>query len=342
MISTFLYELTDLLIIQNVAFKNIFMLLLYKLPNIISQSFPMAILFATIMGIGKLKSNNEFIALRMGGISLYRLIIPLIIFGLIISITTFIINEKITPWSNHKSQNIIRKNIIKDGLPDIEENVFFRGNNQRLFYVKEYDKKLSLLKKVIIYELNDKKNKYPQIITSETAKIDNNTWKLKNGIIHSYKNNGELNLETKFNEMDIKLSKDITDMIANQKTPSEMNRKELKKEINLFLDSGLKVNSLLVEYHLKLATPFMPFIFILIGTPLSLTKNNNKTFGIVITIIVLFLYYFFQSVFRSLGRNQVISPLISAWSTNILFGLLGIIFIKFKRKIDFFITNITN
>lgn len=126
MLSSYMFQLTDLIIIKKIPIILVIRLLVYQLPEIIVQTFPIAILFATISGMGRLNRENEFTALRMGGVSLYRLILPLILLGIVISVVTYMLNEEVVPWSNHEAQNIIRRSILKDTMPDVKEDVFLR------------------------------------------------------------------------------------------------------------------------------------------------------------------------------------------------------------------------
>lgn len=128
-----MFQLTDLIIVKDIPINVVLKLLFYQLPYIIVQSFPIAILFATLYGMSRLNRENEFTALRLGGISLYRLILPLIILGIVISGLTYYINEEIVPWTHHEAQNIIRINILKQPLPDVQDNVFQGAGRKVVF-----------------------------------------------------------------------------------------------------------------------------------------------------------------------------------------------------------------
>ncbi len=331
MLSSYLFQLTDLIIIKDIPVNLVLRLLFYQLPEIIVQTFPMAILFATMSGMGRLNRENEFSALRMGGISLYRLILPLILLGLIISGMTYFLNEEVVPWSNHEAQNIIRRSILKEAMPDVKEDVFFKGPKGRLFYVKQYDEKEETLEKIVIFNFPEKRN-YPEVITAESGRVVKNNWQLEDGIIHQYSRDGRLTLESQFEVMDLELAEDVDNFFGEQRTTSEMSREELKREIDLFQNSGINVDSLLVDYHLKLAMPLSALIFILIGTPLSLSNKDSRSASIILTIVIIFSYYLIQSLSRSFGRNGGVSPLLAAWLPNLTFGLVAVILIIWRES----------
>lgn len=331
MLSNFLFQLTDLIIVKDIPVSLVLELLFYQLPEIIVQTFPIAVLFATMTGMGRLKRENEFTALRMGGISLYRLILPLVITGIIISGVTYLLNEEVVPWSNHRAKNIIRRTILKEAMPSVRENVFFEGPQGRLFYVDNYNEDSSVLKNIVIYNF-PQQGKFPEIITAARGEIEENKWYLKEGIIHKYDESGHLTLETQFKNMEIELAGDTDRFFGEQRTPSEMSREELKRQIDLFKNSGISVHSLLVDYHLKIAMPLAALIFILIGTPLSLTGPDNRGLNIVLTIIIIFLYYLIQSVSRSFGRNGFLPPLLAAWAPNLIFVVIGLILLIWRES----------
>ncbi|MFW5962105.1 MAG: LptF/LptG family permease [bacterium] len=332
MLSSFLFQLSDLIIIKKIPISTVAKLLLYQLPQLIVQTFPIAVLFATTTSIGTLSKENEFTALRMGGVSLYRLMIPLIIFGIIISIFTYIFNEEIVPWSTHEAKMIMRENIIKEASPEIKEDVFLKGPQNKLFYVREYNKNKKELRDIVIYDLAKKNKAFPDIIIAQEGIISEVSWELKNGLIHEYDNGGKILLETQFNKMEFEALKETEKIFANQKTTDEMNRKELEKEITLFQRSGINISSLLVDYHLKLAIPFTPFIFIFLGVPLSLNNKKGKGVNILLSIVIIFSYYLILSLARSFGKNEMLPPLMAAWLTNIFFTVIGVFLLMWKEQ----------
>ncbi len=336
-LSNFLFQLTDLIINKNIPMPIVLQLLLYQLPDIIVQTFPIAVLFATISGMSRLNRENEFTALRLGGISLYRLILPLVVVGILISTLTFFINEEVVPWSNHEAQNIIRMNILKQAKPDIEDNVFFKGPEGRLFFVNKFDKEENTLEKVVVYQLPEE-DSYPEVITAQSGKIlgidgdQGSRWRLEGGIIHRYNNQGKLHQAIMFDSMEYEIADSIDNFFGEQRTTSEMNRERLKKNIDLFQRSGIKVNDLLIDYHLKLSMPLAALIFILIGTPLSLSSKDSRSSSIILTIVIVFAYYLISSLSRSFGKNGAVPPLLAAWIPNFSFGLIGIALLIWREK----------
>ena len=330
LIGNYFFQLTDLIIVKKVPVYLVSQLLAYKIPSVMVETFPIAILFATMTGISRLNRENEITAIRMGGVSFFRLMIPLLIVGIIVSGFTFVLNEEIVPWANHQANNIIRKNILKDAMPDPQAEVFFKGPKGRLFYVEDYDKQAGKINNIMIYEI--KKDKFPEVITAQTGLIEKNNWLLNSGIIHQYNEKGKIIFESKFQELKIQLTDEMKELYGSQKSTSEMSREELGERIALFKKSGINVDSLMVDYHLKLAEPLTALIFVLISVPLSLSGKESRTVNLMFTILIVFLYYVILSFSRSFGKNFVLSPLIAAWLPNFVFFILGIILLFWRES----------
>ncbi|RCW57343.1 YjgP/YjgQ family permease [Halanaerobium sp. ST460_2HS_T2] len=328
LIGNYFFQLTDLIIVKKVPVPLVLQLLAYKIPSVMVETFPIAVLFATMTGIGRLNRENEITAIRMGGVSIFRLIIPLLVIGITVSGLTLILNEDVVPWANHRANNIIRKTILKEAMPEPEAEVFFKGPQGRLFYVEKYDEKAGELHRVVIYELNQ--DQFPEVITAERGTIEENRWLLDSGIIHQYDKQGKIVLASKFEEMEIQLTDEMKELYGSQKSPSEMSREELGKRIALFKKSGINVDSLLVDYHLKLAEPLTALLFVLISVPLSLSGKESRTLNLIFTIVIVFLYYVILSFSRSFGKNYILPPLVAAWLPNLIFLFLGVILLFWR------------
>lgn len=326
LLSGLLFELTDLIFIKNVSSVVVSRMLLYKLPGLMVLTLPIAVLFSTLLSLGRLAQDSEITVLRASGLSLKSIILPLLFAGFVVSGITYVANEEVVPWSNHKFENTLRKIIFQDGVPVVQENVFFRGGDNRYFYIGEVHERTKLLKNIMVYELQDKKT-FPRIITAKTGRYDENQWLLFDGISQEVDDRGFVAYETSFSQMEILTEQNADVFFGNQKTTDEMSRKELREHIERFQRGGLRVRSFVVDYHLKLALPMASFIFAIFGAPLSIRGRGGKSYGIAVSIVVTFLYYVITSVSRSLGVNGVLEPVIAAWLTNGAFALIGLVLI---------------
>ena len=317
-----LFELMDMLINKKVAWPYIVKLLAYRLPAFLVVTFPISLLASSELAIGRLSTDGEVTAMRAGGISLRRIMIPFIIAALAISIFAFLINDYIVPEANHISQNIIREIVLKKGPPNIKRNVFFRDAENRYFYINLFDEVNMIMQDIMVYELT--REKFPRTITAKEGKWVVDTWKLKNGTIYNYDSEGKITYEMSFETLDIMVKEDLQKFFKNQRTPQEMSSKELRQQIDILQQAGADTKNFEVDLYMKYSIPFSGLIFVLLGVPLGLrVKRGSKATGIILSIVLVLLYYIFLSATRSFGRGDILTPVLAAWLPNIVFGVLG-------------------
>src|SRR5690554_516706 len=220
-------------------------MLLYRIPGTAVMTLPIATLFATLLSVGRLVQDNEMTVLRGSGVSFPRLILPILVLGLLISGFTFWASEQIVPAANQRFENILRQIIFSEGKPVVEENVFFHGGDDRYFYIGEVQTKTNELKKILVYELDDRN--YPSIISAKTGIFQDHTWVLFDGIYQELDEEGFVQFESRFQRMEIITEQEGEIYLGNQRSVDEMSSKELAEYIERFQRGGLKVRSLVVD-----------------------------------------------------------------------------------------------
>lgn len=321
MVVDLLFTFVDLIINKGIPLFLVLKLLVMKLPSILVLTYPVATLFATTMAMGRLSHDNELSAFRTSGISFTRLIIPIAAFALFISFVSYTTNEKIVPRANFESTKIIREIIRRHPLPEVRQNVFFKDVYNRHFYIRRLDSEKKTMEDIVIYELAGER--LPRILTAKKAILEDLKLILFDGNIHKFDENGKLEYQAVFTEMKLKLSEDPI-KIAQSKSSDDMNASELKEKINTLQKGGISTKSLKTDLYMKFSIPLTCLVFALIGLPLSIPGiRTGRTWGMVITIVVMFSFYVFASVFRSLGRGGIIGPFMAAFFPQILFGLFG-------------------
>ncbi|HHY09231.1 MAG TPA: YjgP/YjgQ family permease, partial [Firmicutes bacterium] len=242
LLSGLLFQLTDLIFVNEVAVLTVSKMLVYRIPGTVVLTLPIATLFATLLAISRLVEDSEMTVMRGSGISFPRLILPLVVLGLLISLATYWASEEIVPQANHRFENILRQIIFSEGIPLVEENVFFHGGDDRYFYIGEVNTKTNELKKILVYELGD--HVFPRLISAKKGIFQKNVWALFDGIVQELDDDGFVQFESRFERMEIVTEQEGEIFLGNQRRVDEMNRKELGERIERFQRGGLKVRSL--------------------------------------------------------------------------------------------------
>lgn len=323
LLSGLLFELTDLIVDKKMPVATVAKMLFYRIPGVVIVSLPIAVLFGTLLALGRLVKDSELTTLLGTGTPFSRVAVPFIVIAALVSAGAFLLNERIVPESNQRAENLFRQALFRDPLPTIREAVFFRGANDRYFYVGEVNRKERRMKHILIYQLGD--DVYPEMITAERGWYDDHMWLLENGIRKRLDARGFTVEDSAFERLEYPMSESIETYFGNQKTTDEMTRAELKRHIDLFRRSGIDVARFEVAYHMKATLPMAGLLWTLVGAPLSLRSvRGGRFFGVAISIGIAFLYFVLSSVFRSIGGNGLLPPIVAAWATNIIFAIIGL------------------
>lgn len=333
--------LRDFMLDRSISLWTILELLAYQLPFFLVLSLPVATLFAIFLALGRLVHDREIIALQASGLSLKRIVLPILIASLFISGFGLFLNDRMVPWANQRYQGLIRQLILKRSAPQIQDNTFFRDPQGRFFYVKHYDRESGRLEGIMVYDLTgaaylpELGGRYPNVIVADEGSWDGEIWRLKDGVVHKYDEKGHLEYELQFESLSIDVGGGLEQLFLTSRTPQEMSLAELAAQIRLLRASGLRAEGLIVEYHSKLSIPLAGFIFALFGAPLSLIfSTRSRAAGIVLGVFLVGLFQGGLVWTSTLGRRGLIPPGLSAWIPNILFGGFGLLLFAVMDRVS--------
>ncbi len=324
--SSMIFQLVSKAVKYGFSITSTIQLFVYKLPAVISLTLPMAILLATILLIGRLSADLELVALRSAGISLIRVLVPILSVGLIISLVNIIFNEMVVPRANYHAK--VLSNKLKKTNISIKQNVNltqYDDKKQPLRIINVRKVEEETLKDITIAEYED--GQLARIIRAEYGNWDAvGGWVFYNGIMHILLGQSSQELMViNFEKEIINLSLNLLDFTQKEKSFDKMNAQELNNYIKKERSLGKDVNELEIQYYLKYALPFACLIFTMIGAAVSFQPHQRSSaMGMGLSIIIILTYYIIYSLGLALGINNIISPIISAWLPNILVGSVSI------------------
>ncbi len=340
-LSVQLFWLAEMVVVKNTPLSTVLRLILFNLPSAIVQVLPFATLFAVLLGLGRLSKDSELSIMRAAGLRLSRIAAPMIAIALVISGLGFYLGDRVAPTANLEARNIVNRMILGDSIPNIENNVFFRGPDNKFFYIGRVSEDRATVQDIMIYDIGY--GRYPQLITAASGKADTGTWVFTNGNIHECGADGRVVSTAHFDTMTIIMERAVTEYTNSGRTTSEMSMKELKQSIELFSKSGIKAKNLLIDYYLKIAQPLSSLIFAVLAIPLAVRspRRGGAVYSIAAGIVIVTLYFIFESVVRSYGMLQAtqIKPWMAAWSADMLFMIAAVLLLmradakRMRRKV---------
>jgi lipopolysaccharide export system permease protein len=299
---------------------------LFSIPEMISMSLPMATLIGALLSLGGLSRHNEIIAMRASGVSLGRIIAPVLAGGLVISAFGFLNNEFIMPAYSSRALYIRSVEIEKKQQRVMfqSQKLWLRGPDNSIANIDLVSPNRNEMLGLNIYKLNPDFS-IRERITAGSLLWQDGAWRLQNS--HTYAQNGNI---VKIYRSDGEIFNIVDapeDLRMVVKDSSEMNFSEMWDYVKRIKTSGYKAVKYEVELYRKIAYPLSSLLMVLISIPFSVHKvrSGGAAKGFAFAVMIAFFYWTLTSVGESLGRSGAVSAIAAAWFANIFFGVAGII-----------------
>lgn len=339
----FLYVVIDLLshlddvLKQKQHLEIVFQYYLWSLPLMFTQMTPFACLLSTVYTFSKLNHNNEIIAMRASGLSIFYITKTVIIFGILISLLVFWINDRVAPQASNITQKIktqLDAGVIskKDKKREVINNLSMYGLKNRLFFVSKFYPATNTVEGITILEHDEKQNLIRKIVASKGV-YEERLWKFYNSITYNFDNNGQIIDEPIYMEEEIMtIPESPKDFLAQRQRPEAMTVSQLESYIWKLSRSGAThlIRNLKIDLYQKFTTPFTSLIIILLGIPFSLMVRKRATglSSIGISIMLGFLYYIVDAICIAIGRGGILPPFLTASLGHIIALGFSIYFIN--------------
>lgn len=329
-----LIENLDKFLSYEAKFTYVVLYYVYFIPYIILLTLPVNMLLSCLFSLGSMAQYNELIASLSAGVSLYRIVFPILVLAAFISAASGIVGETMVPESNRRRLNIFRYDIRKQPRMQIgtQRQLSLQDSDNRQVSIDYYDARKKRANKVNIVwregnTITERWDvKYMIWDTSRSA------WNLSGVIQRKFSEKGEEVSEknTLLYENSRIYPEDLVDLEIK---PEEMNYVELSRFVDKMQSLGADAKKWLVELYMKVSYPFANFIIVLFGAPLASRKRRSgPALGFALALLISFVYFLFVRSGQVLGRDGTLDPLWGAWIGNIVFGIGGIILMLRVRK----------
>jgi len=311
---------------NHAPFYLMFEYVLYKIPEATFQwTIPYAVLLSTLLTLGTLSRHSEITAFKAGGISLYRIALPLVFIVLVISFLSFLGNDYLVPFTNQKTRYLLDVKVRKESPTSFFKNykIWYHGDH-RIFNIQLLDPGRKALKGLSLYEFDDQFQCIRRVDASEARWADGK-WRFYEGAIRDFGESGSIRT-TSFKEMDFPMKENWESFQKSAADSAEMSYTELRTYVQKIQAAGYDATRYLVDLYSKISYPLLNLIMILIGIPFALKtgRSGGVALGIGISVIIGFAYGITFYLFLSFGKSGILPPLLSSWIPTVLFGLAGI------------------
>jgi lipopolysaccharide export system permease protein len=302
------------------------------LPKCISYSIAPSLLFAGSYSLGLLYKNNELISILGSGLSLYRLVLPLLVLGLALSAGGFYFEETVV-IDTFQAKNQLYRATIKQEVSFSNTNVTVMSEDSRTIYQVEYynDKKQSLTQVLILRR--DVEGRFASRIDADWAEWNGKNWVLHNG--RRYLNDLQTGIvsEEKVGILDDQeLVEPPTTFRKTTRRIEELQAAQARDWVTRLRRAGLPFREALTEYYKKFFFALNPLIVALIASGIGgRFRKNVLLMNLLAALILTVIYYVGQMISLILAKNGLIPPLAGAGMAFLVFLAGGLLLLRTAR-----------
>lgn len=298
---------------------------LFRMPEWLVQLLPIALLLATFLALGQLNKFGELTAMRTGGLSLVRVLAPVLGVAVGAVLFTVVLNEWVTPAANRQRDRTFEEQIQGLHHEAVTEraDVTYLGAGGRIYVMRLYLVRERRMHEVSLQEFSH--GELTRRIDAAEATWDGHRWVFASGVMRTFENGQEQ--ARIFDRMGVNGLEETPDDFAKEALrPDEMNFLQLREYVDKLRASGARVANYLVDLHLKLAFPLINLIVVLIGAPIATRlRMQSAALGFGLSIVISFLFYAVIRTGQAAGHSGAVSPYLAAWAGDALFGSVGLI-----------------
>ena len=301
-------------------------------PSMLYQIAPLAVLIAVLVTFGVLNRNSEIIAMKATGISLYRLVIPIVSISAILAVSLFLFDEFYLPQANRRQEAL--RSTIKGRPPQTflhpEQKWIFGqahpGEPARIFYYQFFDPDSNEFANLSVFEFDPSTFSLSRRIFATRVfwNDDMHSWTFQNGWERDFDGASV----TQFKEFKSAAYAEIHEEPSYFKKESlqsqEMNFGQLQRYISDLRQSGFDTMRLRVALWHKLSYPLIAVVMAVLAIPFALSMGRRGSLtGIAVAIAVALTYWVVDGLFGAMGNVNYLPASLAAWAPVALFGLTG-------------------
>jgi len=323
------FELLDDIARHRVPFLVVVNYFRYLTPYLLYNLAPLGALIAVLVTLGTMSKNNEIVAIKASGISLYRLAVPLLLMGTTLAATMIVLDDTYLPYANQRQDAL--RNQIKGKPPQTysQPQRWIFGESSKVYNYDVFDPAQNVFGGLSIVEIDPVSFQIRRRIFANRAQWSDQQkqWFLESGWVRDFSDGAIARYEkfkvTAFSE----LTEPPSYFNREVRQASQMNLNELRRYIAGLRKAGFDVSNLIVQWHVKLAFPLIAPIIMLLAIPFAfLVGTRGAISGVAMGVGIGLAYWIISRLLEAMGGVGQLPPFLAAWSPDVIFFFLGMYF----------------
>jgi LPS export ABC transporter permease LptF/LPS export ABC transporter permease LptG len=285
------------------------------------------VLLAVLITLGLMERSNEVTALKATGISIYRVIVPVLVAAVLVAGALFLSDQLYLPHANRRQDALL--NTIKGKPPQTYLNPYRKwifGQHSTIYYYQFFDSDKDQFGDLSVFQFNPATFQLVNRIYADRAHWEDrlNRWVCTQGWQRSFH---EAAIQD-FRTFDVSTFNTVSEpppyFKKEVRQSLEMNYEQLSRYIHDLQQSGFEVVRLKVQLQKKLAFPVITFVMGVLAIPFALSAGKRGAVaGVATAIGIAVVYTVISGLFEAMGNISQLPPVLAAWSPDVIFALVG-------------------
>ena len=331
---TQMVEITNWIVNYSLDFLDVLTMIFFTLPWFLMFIIPMSVMMAILLTFLRLSSDNEIVALKSCGLSIYRLLPPVLLFAALGSLLTGFITLYAVPHSRAHMEEMALRMAASNVDIGLKERTFNTAFKKVMLYVSKIDTQNKKLLDIFIED-----NRQADVVSTVVApegrlfsEPENFTFHLLlfNGTIHqtNLKERSATSIQFDTYKISLDLSKEMDDLENREKHREEMSIAELRQYVKESAEKDEDYYKARIVLQRRFSIPVACLTMGLLAFPLGMqSKTAKRSFGLILCLFFFLLYYVLLTAGYAFGEDGTLAPEIGMWLPNVTMGSIGILFL---------------
>ena len=297
-----------------------------QVPQVFIILLPVALLLALLFSLGRMSRANEIVSMLTAGVSIPRVLAPLIGMGLVTVAASFALNYSLAPHAELAKKNFIAT--ARSHQVTVQGQIFRNRTDLRTWFIQDFRPGHNVFNNVQVLQQDADDNIVENYLAPRaTYHSETKTWELENVKIVHYDAAGNITDEKMLPSLKIDNWSETPFRLGSANVRAEfLSFPELRQYLHFNSDFPV---TLLAPFrtHLqyRIALPWTCLVVVCIAAPLGIGYSRRGVLASVASAVILvFSMNFLTHLFLALGEGDRISPLVAAWTPNLIFTVVGL------------------
>ncbi len=322
-----LFQTVEVMVEHRVSFATVAEYLGYQVPLAMALALPVSTLLATALGLNRLASDSEILAMRAGGLGSFRLLAPAVLIGIFATFMSLFLYYNLVPWSQTEAEKLIKEIAFSRRALVVRSGKFVDAGQGWHFFVHGTDPDSGNLRDVrVLYQRSD----FPMLFAAKTAQLTDTLMQIEQASFYSLTPSGDMTWGEQAG-IDISLAGVGRAFAPHANDLTGMSLSRLLEGAREEEQGSEKQRQYFIEVQWRLALSFSCLVFALLaGCVVEAFGHTQSLVGLLATLLTVFIYYVLMLWSRMLAEAGVL-PIYGVWSLNILIAAVAIITL-WRRK----------